>query len=108
MFINVLICCWMIMVHCRIKLDEFWVKIANFVPQTRRKSLLAKYFANSEILQTAAQILSLLAQLSGMANMLLACWSILGLVVHSRAFLSSFYNFVTPKQHLNNAHNIKL
>ena len=40
------------MVHCRIKLDEFWVKIAKFVPQTRRNLLLAKFpkmnFANSE------------------------------------------------------------
>jgi len=33
------------MVHCRIELDEFWVKIAKSAPQTRRNSLLAKYFA---------------------------------------------------------------
>jgi hypothetical protein len=37
----------------------------------------------------------------------LACWPILRPVVHSEAFLSTFYNFVTPKQHLGNAHNIK-
>jgi hypothetical protein len=28
-------------------------------------------------------------------------------VVHSKAFLSTFYNFITRKQHLGNAHNIK-
>jgi hypothetical protein len=68
MFINDYICCWMFMVLCRIKLDEFWVKIANFAPQTRRNSLLAKYF---------------------------------------NVFISTFYNFITPKQHLGNVHNIK-
>jgi hypothetical protein len=96
----------MFIVHCMIDLDEFWVKIANFVPQTRRKSLLAKYFANSEILQIGTQKKSLIAKFSGRASMLLAYWSIPGSVVHSEVFLSSFYNFVTPKQHLGNAHNI--
>jgi hypothetical protein len=95
------------MVHCRIELDEFWVKIAKSAPHIRRNSLLAKYFANSEILQSLAQKKSPLAKLAVVANMLLACWLIVGPVVHSEAFLSSFYNFITPKQHLGNAHNIK-
>jgi hypothetical protein len=75
------------MVHCRIEFDEFWVKIANFVSQTRRKSLLAKYFANSEILQTEHAPGSLIETSSGPANMLLACWLLVGSVVHSEAFL---------------------
>jgi hypothetical protein len=106
MFINVYTCCWMFMVHCRIELDEFWVKNCK-ICTTRRNSLLAKYFANSKILQTTAHNISLLAQLAAVANMLLACWLILGPMVHSEAFLSSFYNLITPKQHLSNAHNIK-
>jgi hypothetical protein len=82
-------------------------QIANFTPQTRSKSLLAKYFANSEILQTAAQKITPSAKVSGWANMLLACWPILGSEVRSEAFHSMFYNFITPRQHLGNAHNIK-
>jgi hypothetical protein len=107
MFINVYICCWMIMVHCRIKLNKFWVKIGNLVPQTRRTTLLAKFYANSEILQAGHAPGALIAQASDLANMILACWPILGSVVHSEDFLSTFYNFITPKQHLGNAHNIK-
>jgi hypothetical protein len=86
---------------------SFGSKIAKSAPLTRRNSLLAKYFANSKILQTTAHNISLLAQLAAVANMLLACWLILGPMVHSEAFLSSFYNLITPKQHLSNAHNIK-
>jgi hypothetical protein len=66
---------------------SFGSKMQNFTPQTRRNSLLAKYFANSKILQSLAQKKLLLAQLSDLANMLLACWPILGSVVHSDAFL---------------------
>jgi hypothetical protein len=38
MFIDVNICCWMYMVHCRIELDEFWVKIAKsaHIPEDTR------------------------------------------------------------------------
>jgi hypothetical protein len=107
MFIIVSICCWIYMVYCRIDLDKFWVKIAKYAPHTRRNSLLAKYFANSEILQSLSQKKSLLAKVAVVAIMLMACWLIVGLVVHSEAFLSSFYNFITPKQHLGNAYNIK-
>jgi hypothetical protein len=92
MFINASISCWMFMVHCRIEFDEFWVKIAKSAPQTRRNSLLA-HVAISDILCPA--------------NMLLACWLNAGSVVRFEDFLSSFYNFITPKQHLSNAHNIK-
>jgi hypothetical protein len=107
MFDIVFICCWMFWCIAGTIRMSFGSKIANFAPQARRNSLLAKYFANSEILQTGAQKKSLLAKFSGRANMLLACWSILGSVVHYEAFLSTFYNFITPKQHLGNAYNIK-
>jgi hypothetical protein len=81
MYIIVSICCWMYMVHCKIELDEFLVKIAKSAPQTRRNSLLAKYFANSEIFQNFPRCISLIAKLSALANFLLACWLILGPVV---------------------------
>jgi len=51
MISNVYISCWMYMMHCRIELVEFWVKNAKSALQTRRNSLLAKWFANSEIPQ---------------------------------------------------------
>jgi len=51
MIITIYISCWMYMMHCRIDLIEFWVKIAKSTLQTRRNSLLAKYFANSDIPQ---------------------------------------------------------
>jgi hypothetical protein len=86
---------------------SFGSKMQNFTPQTRRNSLLAKYFANSEILQSLAQKKSLLAKVAVVVVMLLACWLIVGSMVHSEAFISSFYNFITPKQRLGNAHNIK-
>jgi hypothetical protein len=95
------------MVHCRIELDKFWVKIGNLVPQTRRTTLLAKFYANSVAPQKSHAPGALLAQPSGMANLILACWASLGSVVRSEAFLSTFYNFITLKQHLGNAHNIK-
>jgi hypothetical protein len=121
MFINVSICCWMCMVYCRINLDEFWVKIAKSAPQTRRNSLLAQFSLIAKLPRRNSLLaqFSLIAQFSEPAQkklanseilcfgLILACWSILGSVVHSIAFLSSFYNFVTPKQHLGNAHNIK-
>jgi hypothetical protein len=86
---------------------SFGSKIANSAPQTRRNSLLAKYFANSEILQKPAQKISLIAKQSVPASMLLACGLTIGPVVQSEAFLLPFYNFITPKQRLGNAHNIK-
>jgi thioredoxin-related protein len=46
------------------------------------KLAISSIFANSVFLQAAAQEFSPLAQLSGWASMLLACWSILRSVVH--------------------------
>jgi len=43
MIITVYICCWMYMVHCRIELDEFWVRNAKSALQTWRNLLLAKF-----------------------------------------------------------------
>jgi hypothetical protein len=68
---------------------------------------ISEIYANSEILQAGHAPGALIAQASDLANMILACWPILGSVVHSEDFLSMFYNFITPKQHLGNAHNIK-
>jgi hypothetical protein len=98
MFIIVSICCWMFWCIVESNWTSFGSKIANSAPQTRRNSLLAKYFANSKILQKPAQKILLKAKLSVLASMLLACWLNVGPVVHSEAFLSSFYNFITPKQ----------
>jgi hypothetical protein len=102
---------------------SFGSKTGNFVPQTRRTTLLAKstliakffrmnhaiseIYANSEIDRMSHAPAELLAQLSGLGQLALACWPSSGTVVHSEAFLSTFYNFITPKQHLGNAHNIK-
>jgi len=43
MIITVYICCWMYMVHSRIRLDEFWVKNAKFALQTRRNLPLVNW-----------------------------------------------------------------
>jgi hypothetical protein len=86
---------------------SFGVEIADLVPQTRRNALLAKSTLIAKFFRMSHAPGALLAQLSGLANMLLACWSIIGSVVHFEAFLSTFYNFITLKQHLGNAHNIK-
>jgi hypothetical protein len=49
----------------------------------------------------------LIANPFGLQQVFLACWLLVGTVVHSEAFLSMFYNFITLKHHLGNAHNIK-
>ena len=97
----------MIMVHCRIKLNKFWVKTENFVPQTQRATLLAKSTLIAKFFRMSHAPAELLAQLSGLGQLALACWPSSRSVVHSEAFLSMFYNYLTPKQHLSNAHNIK-
>lgn len=97
----------MLMVHCRINLDEFWVKNCRFGTTDPKNHAISENFANSEILQAGHAPGALIAQASNLVNVLLACWPILGPAVHSEAFLSSYYNFITPKQHLSNAHNIK-
>ena len=79
----------------------------NFVPQTRRTTLLAKSTLIAKFFRMSHAPAELLAQLSGLGQLALACWPGSGTVVHSEAFLSTFYNFITPKQHLGNAHNIK-
>jgi hypothetical protein len=73
MFINVYICCWMIMVHCRIKLNKFWVKTENFVPQTRRTTLLAKSTLIAKFFRMSHAPDELLAQPSGFGQHALAC-----------------------------------
>jgi hypothetical protein len=106
-FRNVYVCCWMFWCIAGTIRMSFGSKIGDLVPQTRRTTLLAKFYANSVAPQKSHAPGALLAQPSGMANLILACWPSLGSVVRSDAFLSSFYNFITPKQHLGNAHNIK-
>jgi hypothetical protein len=85
----------------------FGSKIADLVPQTRRNSLLAKILLIAKFFSRSHAPGALLAQPSVLASMLFGCWLILGSVVHSEVFLSSIYNFITLKQHLGNAHNIK-
>jgi hypothetical protein len=68
---------------------------------------ISEIYANSEIDRMSHAPAELLAQLSGLGQLALACWPSSGSVVHSEAFLSMFYNYLTPKQHLSNAHNIK-
>jgi hypothetical protein len=79
----------------------------KFCTTDPKEVAISEIFTNSEILQTAAQNISLLVNLAVPAKMFSACWLILGPVVHSEAFLSTYYKFITPKQHLDNAHNIK-
>jgi hypothetical protein len=107
MFYNVCICCWMFWCIAGAIRMSFGSKIGNFVPQTRRTTLLAKSTLIAKFFRMSHAPAELLAQPSGLGQHALTCWSIPGSVVHSEAFLSTFYNFVTPKQHLINAHNIK-
>ena len=97
----------MIMVHCRIKLNKFWVKNWKFGTTDPKSYAISEIYANSEIHRMSHAPAELLAQLSGLGQLALACWPSSGSVVHSEAFLSMFYNYLTPKQHLSNAHNIK-
>jgi hypothetical protein len=69
-----------------------------------------KKIAISEIISLIAKLprcILLIAKPSDLSNFLLPCWLILGPVVQSEAFLTMFSNFIAPKQHLSNAHNIK-
>jgi hypothetical protein len=79
----------------------------KFCTSDPKNYAISEIHANSEILQACHAPGALLAQVSGPANMFFGCWLSVGSVVRSDAFLSTFYNFVTPKQHLGNAHNIK-
>jgi hypothetical protein len=84
---------------------RFGSKIAILVPQARRTTLLAKFYANSVAPQKSHAPGALIAQPSGVANLILAFWPSLGSVVRSEVFLSSFSNLITPKRHLGNASN---
>ena len=66
------------MVHCRIKLNKFWVKTGNFVPQTRRTTLLAKSTLIAKFFRMSHATGELLAQLSGFGQ------HAFGLLVHPR------------------------
>ena len=57
---------------------SFGSKIGNLVPQTRRTTLLAKFYANSVAPQKSHAPGALLAQPSGPANMLFGCWLSVG------------------------------
>jgi hypothetical protein len=52
MLFKVNICCWMVMVLCRIDLDEFGVKNDKFGTTDPKNCAISENFANSEILQT--------------------------------------------------------
>ena len=86
---------------------SFGSKIAKFCTSDPKSHAISEIYANSEIFRMSHAPAELLAQLSGLGQLALACWPSSGSVVHSEAFLSTFYNFVTPKQYLINAHNIK-
>jgi hypothetical protein len=96
-----------VLVHCRNHWNEFWVKNWKFGTTDPKSYAISEIYANSEIHRMSHAPAELLAQLSGLGQLALACWPSSGSVVHSEAFLSSFYNFITLKQHLGNAHNIK-
>jgi hypothetical protein len=70
----------------------FWVKNCRFGTTDPKNHAISEMFANSKILQAGHAPGALIAQASDLANVLLACWPILGSVVHSEAFLSTFYN----------------
>jgi hypothetical protein len=94
MFRNVYICCWMFWCIAGTIRMSFGSKTGNFVPQTRRATLLAKstliakffrmnhaiseIYANSEIDRMSHAPGALLAQPSGPANMLHGCWLSVG------------------------------
>jgi hypothetical protein len=105
MLFIVFVCYWMFWCIAGTIEMCFGSKIGNLVPQTRRTALLAKSTLIAKFFRMSHAPGALLAQLSGLANMLLACWSILGSVVHFGVLLSTFYNFITPKRHLGNAYN---
>jgi hypothetical protein len=86
---------------------SFGSKIAKFVPQTRGTTLLAKITLIAKFFSKGYAPAAPIAWLSGLGQLALACWPSSGPVVRSEAFLLTFYDFVTPKQHRINAHNIK-
>ena len=104
MISNVYTSCWMYMMHYRIELDEFGVKNAKFALQTRGNSLLAKYFANSEIFPDETRHWRIG---SDFPIFQLAYGLVWGPVVSSDTFLAMFFNVKTPKHHRINAHYIE-
>jgi hypothetical protein len=107
MYINVYVCCWMIIVHCRIKLNKFWAKTGKLVPQTRRTTLLAKSTLIAKFFRNVPRSRGAISAALWFGQHVFGLLVHPGAVVHSVVFLSSFYNFITLKQHLGNAHNIK-
>jgi hypothetical protein len=107
MFYNIYVCCWMFWCLAGTIGMSLGSKIAKFVPQTRGTTLLAKYTLIAKFLSKGYAPAAPIAWLSGLGQLALACWSSSGSVVRSDAFLSTIYNFITPKQHLINAHNFK-
>jgi hypothetical protein len=107
---DVLECIYMlldVLVHCRNHWDEFWVKNSKICTTDPKNHAISEIYANSEILQQGLRPSCANSVALWMGQHALACWSILGSVVRSDAFHSTFYDFVIPKQHLINAHNIK-
>jgi hypothetical protein len=51
LILDVYICCWKVLCIAGTSFEVFGVKIRVLHFRTRKKSLLAKYFANSEILE---------------------------------------------------------
>jgi len=86
----------MYMMHCRTELDEFGVKNAESALQTRRNSLLAKYFANSEIPRWN----------SPMAKCYCPCQLFIGLLAHLGA-CSAVRSFSCDGFQLYNPYNIQ-
>ena len=86
---------------------SFGVKNSKICTTDPKNHAISEIYANSEILQQGLRPSCANSVALWMGQHALACWSIPGSVAHSEASLSTFYNFVTPKQHLINAHNIK-
>jgi hypothetical protein len=72
-----------------------------------KKLAISENFANSEILQTGPRPRVANSDFLCSCQLAFGLLHNVGSVVHSEAFLSMIYNFITPKQHLGNAHNIK-
>jgi hypothetical protein len=86
-YIYIYICCWMFWCIAGTIRMSFGLEIAKFVPQTRRTTLLAKSTLIAKFFRMSHAPAELLAQPSSFGQHALACWSILGSVVHSIAFL---------------------
>jgi hypothetical protein len=79
----------------------------KFCTSDPKNHAISEIYANSEILRNVPRSRGAISAALWFGQHVFGLLVHPGAVVHSVVFLSSFYNFITLKQHLGNAHNIK-